>query len=212
MLLTKDDLQALDRKFRLNLINSITGIKPANLVGSRSKLNIDNVAIFSSLVHLGSNPAHLGLVFRPQLKNRKDTYSNIIETGYYTINQISEDFIKKAHYTSAKLPKNQSEFDIMKLQREYKDNFWAPFVACSFMKIGMKFIEAISLPNGCIFIVGEIILAQVPDESVNDKGQIDLSNFNAVGVGGLNSYYRLKKIADYPYVRNHQIPDFDAQE
>ena len=86
----------------------------------------------------------------------------------------------------------------MKLQREYKDNFWAPFVACSFMKIGMKFIEAISLPNGCVFIVGEIILAQVPDESVNDKGQIDLSNFNAVGVGGLNSYYRLKKIAIIP--------------
>ena len=210
MLLTKDDLQAVDRKFRLNLINSITGIKPANLVGSRSKDNKDNLAIFSSLVHLGSNPAHLGLVFRPQLKNRKDTYSNIIETGYYTINQISEDFIKKAHYTSAKLPKNQSEFDIMKLQREFKDDFCAPFVACSFMKIGMKFIEAISLPNECVFVIGEIILAQIPDESVNEKGQIDLSKFNAVGVGGLNSYYRLEKIADYPYVRNHQIPEFDV--
>ena len=210
MLYTKDDLLLLDRKFRLNLINSITGIKPANLVGTRSKHNQDNIAIFSSLVHLGSNPAHLGLVFRPQSPTRKDTYSNIIETGYYTINQISEDFIKKSHYTSAKLTKDQSEFDVMKLHREFKDDFLAPFVACSFMKIGMKFIEAISLPNGCIFIVGEIMLAQLPDESLNEKGQIDLSNFNAVGIGGLNSYYRLEKIADYPYVRNHQIPDFNA--
>ena len=209
MLFTKDNILALDRKFRLNLINSITGIKPANLVGTRSKHNQDNVAVFSSLVHLGSNPAHLGLVFRPQLQSRKDTYSNIIETGYYTINQISEDFIKKAHYTSAKLSKDQSEFDVMKLQREFKDNFWAPFVACSFMKIGMKFIESISLPNGCIFIVGEILLVQVPDESVNEKGQIDLSNFDAVGIGGLNSYYRLEKISDYPYVRTNQIPEFD---
>ena len=207
---TKDDLLALDRKFRLNLINSTTGIKPANLVGTKSKHNQDNIAIFSSLVHLGSNPAHLGLVFRPQTQSRKDTYSNIMETGYYTINQISEDFIKKAHYTSAKLPTDQSEFDVMKLQREFKDDFWAPFVASSFMKIGMKFIEAISLPNGCIFIVGEILFLQVPDESVNEKGQIDLSNFNAVGIGGLNSYYRLEKIADYPYVRTHQIPEFDA--
>ena len=80
----------------------------------------------------------------------------------------------------------------MKLQREYKDNFWAPFVACSFMKIGMNSLK-LFFTKRCIFIVGEIILAQVPDESVNDKGQIDLSNFNAVGVGGLNSYYRLKK-------------------
>jgi flavin reductase (DIM6/NTAB) family NADH-FMN oxidoreductase RutF len=210
MLYTKDDLKALDRKYRLNLINSITGIKPANLVGTRSKENQYNVAIFSSLVHLGSNPAHLGLVIRPQMNGLKDTYSNIIETSYYTINQISEDFIKKAHYTSAKLPKEYSEFDMMKLEREFKENFWAPFVACSFMKIGMKLIEAIPLPNGCVFIVGEILLAQIPDESVNEKGQIDLSKFNAVGIGGLNSYYRLEKIADYPYVRTNQIPDFDA--
>lgn len=209
MLYTKDDLQVLDRKYRLNLINSITGIKPANLVGTRSKDKQDNVAIFSSLVHLGSNPAHLGLVMRPQVHTKKDTYSNIIETGYYTINQISEGFIKKAHYTSAKLPKDQSEFDLMKLEREFKDDFWAPFVACSFMKIGMKLIESIPLPNGCIFVVGEILLAIIPDESVNEKGQINLAQFNAVGIGGLNSYYCLEKKADYPYVRSHQIPEFD---
>lgn len=210
MLYTKDDLKAIDRKYRLNLINSITGVKPANLVGTRSKDNQDNVAIFSSLVHLGSSPAHLGLVIRPQINGLKDTYSNIVETSYYTINQISEDFIKKAHYTSAKLPKEHSEFDMMKLEREFKENFWAPFVACSFLKIGMKLIEAITLPNGCIFIVGEILLVQVPDESVNEKGQIDLAQFDAVGIGGLNTYYRLEKIADYPYVRNHQIPEFVA--
>ena len=209
MLYSKNDIQFLDRKYRLNLINSITGIKPANLVATRSKHSQDNVAIFSSLVHLGSNPAHLGFVMRPQVDNLKDTYSNITETGYYTINQISEKFIKKAHYTSAKLPKEQSEFDVMKLEREFKKDFWAPFVACSFLKIGMKLIEAIPLPNKCIFIVGEIQLAEVPDKSVNEKGQIDLSQFNAVGIGGLNSYYRLEKIVDYPYVRTHQIPDFD---
>ncbi len=209
MLYTKDDLQVLDRKYRLNLINSITGIKPANLVGTRSKDKQDNVAIFSSLVHLGSNPAHLGFVMRPQVHTKKDTYSNIIETGYYTINQISEGFIKKAHYTSAKLPKDQSEFDVMKLEREFNDDFWAPFVACSFMKIGMKLIESIPLPNGCIFVVGEILLAIIPDESVNEKGQINLAQFNAVGIGGLNSYYSLEKKADYPYVRSHQIPEFD---
>lgn len=210
MLYTKDDLKALDRKYRLNLINSITGIKPANLVGTRSKNNEDNVAIFSSLVHIGSNPAHLGLVIRSQMHGLKDTYSNITETGYYTINQISENFIKKAHYTSAKIAKEHSEFDMMKLEREFKECFWAPFVACSFLKIGMKLIEAISLPNGCFFIVGEILLVQVPGESVNEKGQINLAQFNAVGIGGLNTYYRLEKIADYPYVRNHQIPEFDA--
>ena len=117
---------------------------------TRAKHCQDNVHIFSSLVHLGANPAHLGFVMRPQVDNLKDTYSNIIETGYYTINQISEKFIKKAHYTSAKLPKEQSEFDVMKLEREFKKEFWAPFVACSFLKIGMKLIGTTSWAKGTL--------------------------------------------------------------
>ena len=52
MLYSKNDIQVLDRKYRLNLINSITGIKPANLVATRSKHSQDNVSIFSSLVQL----------------------------------------------------------------------------------------------------------------------------------------------------------------
>ena len=88
MLFTKDNILALDRKFRLNLINSITRNKAGKLSWHSFKHNQDNVAVFSSLVHLGSNPFHLGLVFRPSITAPKDTYSNIIETGYYTINQI----------------------------------------------------------------------------------------------------------------------------
>ena len=210
MLLTKNDIQKLDRKYRLNLINSITGIKPANLVASRSSDGFDNVAIFSSLVHLGSNPAQLGLVMRPQTNARKDTYSNIQETGFYTINHISKSFIKKAHYTSAKLPKEESEFDRMKLKREFKDDFYAPFVGDSALKIGMKHLESMQLPNGCLFIIGEIALADVPDKSVNELGQINLAQYQAVGIAGLNSYYKLEKLASYPYVRTHEIPEFDV--
>ena len=138
MQLKKQDIHNLDRKYRLNLINSITGIKPANLIGTRSMAKQDNVAIFSSVVHLGSNPAHIGMVMRPQTNGLKDTYSNINETGFYTINHISNTFIKKAHYTSAKLAKEDSEFDVMKLTREFKDDFFAPFVKQSAVKIGMK--------------------------------------------------------------------------
>jgi len=70
----------LERKFRLNLINSITGIKPANLIGTRSLDGTDNVAVFSSIVHLGSHPAQLGFVMRPQTDNPRDTFTNIIST------------------------------------------------------------------------------------------------------------------------------------
>lgn len=208
MLLKTEDISNLERKYRLNLINSIIGIKPANLVGTRSINNQDNLAIFSSVVHLGSNPAHLGLIMRPQTHEMKDTYSNILETGIYTINHISESFIKKAHYTSAKLKKKDSEFDVMNIKKEFIDLFNAPFVKESSVKIGMKHLENIPLPNGCIFIVGEVFLIDLPEESINDEGQLDLASYNCVGISGLNTYYSLNKITSFPYVRLNGIPDF----
>jgi flavin reductase (DIM6/NTAB) family NADH-FMN oxidoreductase RutF len=209
MLLKKDDIINLDRIYRLHLINSITGVKPANLIGTRSKTNQDNVAIFSSVVHLGSNPAQIGLVMRPQTFRVTDTYSNIIETGSYTINHVSQGIIKKAHYTSAKLEKENSEFDTMNLKRTFLDNFFAPFVEESPIKIGMKHLETIDLPNGCRFIVGEIELVQLPDEAINEMGQINLEQYQAAGISGLNSYYSLKHQTTLPFVRGTEMPDFN---
>ena len=49
--ISKQDLNAMDRIYRLNLINSCTGYKSANLIGTCSddgRLNIsNNVAVFT---------------------------------------------------------------------------------------------------------------------------------------------------------------------
>jgi len=206
---TRKKIDQLERKFRLNLINSITGIKPANLVGTRNEQNGNNLAIFSSAVHLGSNPPQIGLVMRPTEEVPRHTFDNINETGYYTINQVSKPFAKKAHYTSAKLERNESEFERMKLKPQLIDGFQAPFVEESAIKIGMKHLKSIDLPNKCVFIIGEIDLLIVPDEVVDELGRIDLSKFQAVGISGLNTYYELNRIDTFPYVRNNEIPDFE---
>lgn len=209
MLLTKSDIAKLERKYRLNLINSLSGVKPVNLIGSRSSDEYDNLAIFSSVVHLGSSPAQFGLVMRPQGEQLRDTYSNIIETDYYTINHVSESFIEKAHYTSAKLGKEESEFDVMKIEREFIAGFHAPFVKRSSIKLGMQHLESIPLPNGCIFMIGEVMLIDLPNETLNDKGQVNLASYNCTGLSGLNTYYSLSKLASFPYVRTNEIPQFE---
>ena len=111
MHLTKEEIQQTSRIKRLNIINSITGVKPANLIGSISENGHSNLAIFSSIVHLGSNPALLGFILRPQHEVRRDTYDNIMQTKYYTINHISSKYVENAHYTSAKFDKEDSEFE-----------------------------------------------------------------------------------------------------
>jgi len=201
------DIDAWDRVLRLKIINSITGIKPANLIGTIDKTGQTNLAIFSSVVHLGSRPALLGMVARPETDDVGHTFQNIKETGEYTINHIHPDFTKQAHYTSAKFDKSVSEFERCGLNTENIEGFKAPFVKESRFKIGLTFADAIALPNGTTLIIGEVKHIILPEFDM-DTADLDLEATQSVGISGLNSYYRLEKIAQYPYVRIGEVPDF----
>ena len=209
MHLTKEQIQQTSRIKRLNIINSITGVKPANLIGSISENGHSNLAIFSSIVHLGSNPALLGFILRPQHEVRRDTYDNIMQTKYYTINHIPSNYVENAHYTSAKFDKEDSEFERCKFSEEYLFDFDAPFVKESRVKIGLKLEEMLPIKlNKCVMVIGSIQHLWVDDVAVEDDGQINLELLDDVGIGGLNSYYKLKRIAQFPYARVNELPDF----
>jgi len=205
---SKQDIEQLDKVSRLKLINAITGIKPANLIGTVNNLGQTNLAVFSSVVHLGSAPALLGFVSRPRTADVGHTYRNIIENGRYTINHIHPEFIKNAHYTSAKFAREISEFERCGLAEEYINESKAPFVKESRFKMEMQFKEAIDIPlNGTVLVIGEVIQVILPDE-VFQENDIDLEVADSVGISGLNSYYSLEKLNRFPYARREEVPNF----
>ena len=73
--------------------------------------------------------------------------------------------------------------------------------------MGMRFLQAIDMPNKTKLVVGEIKHVILRDIDLND-GDINLEQTNSVGISGLNSYYELKKIAQYPFVRINEVPKF----
>ena len=209
MQFSTEDLAAMNRLDRLNLINSITGIKPANLIGTKSKDGRENLAIFSSVLHLGSNPGLLGFVTRPTGDVRRDTYENIQETHVYTINHVPFDLAANAHYTSAKFDQGVSEFDKCQFTPIYWPDFKAPFVKESPVQIGLHLVEEIPIQsNGPILMVGQIDFIQLQDEMIEDHFHLNLEQSGSAGISGLNTYYRLKKEQDFPYARVSELPDF----
>ena len=177
MYLNKDSIQQLEKFNRINLMNSITGISPANLIGTISNDSIENLAIFSSIVHIGSNPPLMGFILRPTKKNRRDTYENIFETNQFTINHIHSKMITRSHYTSTKFQKNESEFDKCKLTPEYLNRLKAPYVKESYIKIGLD-LEDIHLikSNGCRLIIGKIKHIFMPHNAIQKDGNIQLES------------------------------------
>ena len=210
---SKKDINEMGKVERLNLINSVSGIKPANLIGTISNDGMPNLAIFSSVIHLGSNPALLGFVVRPHTDVRRHTYENIMENGYYTINHVTSVITEQAHFTSVKFDRDISEFEKCNLTEEYLFNFMAPFVKECKLKIGLQIVESIPIAlNNTVLVVGEIHHIVFPDSEIHEHGHLDLSKLENVGISGLNSYYKLEKMAQYPYARLSNLPEFLSDE
>ncbi len=201
-----------DERFRLKFINSISGYKGVHLIGTKNKNGQTNLAIFNSIVHIGASPPLIGFIMRP-LTVERNTYNNILETQYYTINHVHQSFLKQAHYTSAKFPADVSEFDECNLTPEFSKNIFAPYVKESTVKLGIQFKEEKEIEaNGTRLVVGEIQEVVIEDDYIEEDGQIDLEKAKDFCVTGLNQYSAVTKTEIMPYARLTELPNFNAKE
>lgn len=196
-----EEILNLEKYFRINLINTSSGIKSANLIGTVNSENQSNLAIFNSVVHLGANPPCLGFIMRP-ISVRRHTYENIKQLKYYTINQVNSNIIQQAHQTSAKYAAGDSEFEKCNLTEEYLDDFPVPFVKESKIKIGLSYIEENVINfNKTILIVGRIEKLIVPDKAIQEDGCINHEQLETTSVSGLNSYYKSSLASKLKFAR-----------
>jgi flavin reductase (DIM6/NTAB) family NADH-FMN oxidoreductase RutF len=183
-----EELDTFDHLYRINLINSCSGYKSANLIGTKSPNGIENVAVFSSVTHIGSNPAMLGFFCRPTSVTR-NTYDNIKNTGFYTINHIHESILEDAHHTSAKYDSHISEFDKTQLISDYKKEFHAPFVKDAPLQLAMEFVEEYHIKaNDTILVIGKIVGLYVHNELLENDGDIKQAKANVAAINGLDGY------------------------
>ncbi len=200
-LLHKEALMAMESRKRATLINKISGFKPANLLATQGASGKQNLALFNSVVHIGANPPYLGFILRPTTVPRH-TYENLIETGFYTINAVTTALHARAHQTSGKFGKEESEFEACGLKPVYHGGFPAPFVSGSPIGIGMRFEEELLVQsNGTRLIVGAVECLVLAEEAMEADGDVSLDGLDLTAIGGLDTYYRCERIGRYAYFR-----------
>lgn len=177
-----------ERFYRANLIQSITGFKPASLIGTTSPDGIPNLAIFSSIVHLGSNPALIGYINRP-ISAAPHTLANIQATKVYTINHIQAAFVAQAHQTSAKYDAAVNEFTATGLTMQWIEGIEAPFVAESNIQYALQLVEIIPITHNHTFLViGEITDIFLKDILPEADGLIAIDKAGSLACLGSDTY------------------------
>ena len=208
---TSTDLEQLDRFYRGNLINSITGYKSANLLATRSKGGVDNVAIFSSVTHLGSNPPLFSFIQRPLGHGVGHTYENLKETGHITLNHVVSPLVERAHQSSAKYDRSISEFELLGIEKLYREGIKVPFVKEAPIQVAAQYeSEYFIKENKCIMVLCRITDIFLKEGIQLEDGWLNLEKAGSIAINGLDGYATgtLQKRLSYAKV-NEELKGLD---
>ena len=211
-----NDFSILDKHYRANLINSVIGVKQASLIGTVGNNGISNLALFSSTVHLGSNPPLVAIFSRPEGDTPKQTLNNIIENKDYSINHVNKSIINRAHSCSFKFAAEESEFIECKLSEEFIVDCKAPIVKESYVSFAVRYQRHLSIQeNGVIMVIGKIKSVFVNEGIIQNNGEVDFNHSSSIGVAGNNTYYGVDKIESLKYLKldqRDQLKDIVSKE
>lgn len=197
----RGQIDAMEKFYRINLINSLAGYKSLHLLGTASEEQVTNLCVVSSVFHLGANPPLIGLIMRPE-RGHNDTLKNIRATGEYSLNNVLPAWYKQAHQTSASYPSGISEFDACGFEAHYAEGFTAPFVKQSTIRIGLRLVQTMDVAiNGTTIVVGEIVKILTDDSLIGPDGAIDHVQAKTMTVAGLDTYFVTQLVGRLPYAK-----------
>ena len=207
-LLNSIHISEMEQQYRTTFVNSISGFKSLQMVATISESGKTNIALFNSIFHIGANPPLIGMICRPD-GDQHETFSNLSKTGVYTLNNVKEEWYKKAHQTSARFNVNQSEFETCGFTEQFLPTFKAPFVKEASVKLGMEVKEINTIKfNGSRLVIGEVMYVILDEGLVGTDGFVDVEKAKSVTVVGLDSYHSTQKLSRLKYAK----PEYQPQE
>lgn len=202
------DLLNMEQRFRSTLMNSISGFKSLQMVGTINQRAITNIALFNSIFHVGAHPPFIGMVVRPE-GEQHETLKNILELSVYTLNNVTEEHYIAAHQTSARYLAGESEFNECGFTEEYIDGFKAPFVKESSIKLGLELAKVIPFEkNGTTILIGEVKHLMLEEQFICADGYVDLVKAKSVTVAGLDAYHQTQLLGRLAYAKRGKQPEF----
>ena len=198
-------IKTWERFYRANFINCLTGFKAVSLIASINQTGQPNLGVFSSVVHLGSDPALVGFINRP-LAAAPHTINNIKATGAYTINHIHPSIAAQAHQSSAKYPLDVNEFLAVGFTEQYLPNITAPFVAESQVKYALQLVEIVPIThNNTFLVIGQITDVLIDNTIIKADGFIALEEAESLASLGVDAYYTTQRLARYGYAKPEKV-------
>ena len=189
------DRDALTERECARIIKSAVSPRPIAWISTRSEDGVDNLAPYSSYNYISSGQPTV-LFNSPNASNGglKDTARNALETEEFAVNVVTEDLLDEMDHTSADTPPEESEFDLVGLERAECQEIAAPRVAEAAITMECTLYDSIEIHDR-LTVIGDVRHFSV-SEAVLTDGKVDQRKLPTVGrLGG--PYYTVSDISPF---------------
>jgi flavin reductase (DIM6/NTAB) family NADH-FMN oxidoreductase RutF len=158
--------------------------RPIAFVSTIDQIGTRNLAPFSFFTVVSVNPPVLA--FCPSVPSKgvvKDTFRNILATGEFVVNIVSEEFAEQMNQCSAEVPPEVDEFALSRLTPVASELVIPPRVAESRVQMECRMLQVILVSNrpmGGSLVLGEVLRFHVREEIISNF-RIDPDKLNAIG-------------------------------
>lgn len=170
--------------------------RPIGWIGSISSGGVPNLAPFSFFNVVSGNPPVF--VFSPGRSGRKDTLTNVRETGEFTINIVTEEVAEAMNLTSASVESDVDEFELAGLTSMPSARIAPPFVGECKANIECVVTDIVNIgheTDGNALVIGEGVVFHI-EEDLLDGTRVDQQALKAIGRHAGNAYSRTSDLFD----------------
>jgi flavin reductase (DIM6/NTAB) family NADH-FMN oxidoreductase RutF len=184
------------------LVSTVTP-RPIAWVTSTGLNGIVNAAPYSFFNAMGDDPALvvLGLLKDASTGGDKDTATNIVDTGEFVVNLVSEADAEAMNLSCVDAPRDVSEIEYAGIATRPARLVAPPLIATAPVSFECRKREILEIGPRQIIVVGEVLIAHVEDEFVADKERLhfDTLAMKLIGrVHGPGTYVRNSDIFQMP--------------
>lgn len=172
--------------------------RPIGWISSLSPEGIPNLAPFSFFNAVGDDPPHIVFSTVRTGNHSKDTLNNVLSTGEFVVNMVTEDLVEQANTTSQTVGPEVNEFELAGLTPAPSTIVKPPRVLESPIQFECKLVHHYTLENsqngGAVLMVGRIVRFHVHESVLLDDFKININTYRPVARLAGSDYAKLGEI------------------
>lgn len=189
------DFARLDATARYRILTSTVVPRPIAWITTVSAEGVRNAAPFSFFNAMGKDPPLVAVGILDDAGRIKDTARNILETGEFVVNLVSEAVIEAMNATSAPIAAHLDELALAGLETAASSKVRPERIARSPVALECRLHTPLQFPSGQLVVIGEVLSVHVHDGHVvaSEPPRIETDSLQLVArMAGRDGYLRTR--------------------